>query len=104
MKLYGLNVTPFAQYGRLMSPTVQFAAVEWEIILGVWLLSGHNPVGAWFAALFTFLTFAGVSLHLGMIGQASCGCFGTLKASPWHAFTVDVMALVLLGIVRPDFG
>jgi hypothetical protein len=103
LKLYGLNVTPFAQYGRLMNPTVQFLALEWEITLGIWLLAGRRPMGAWVAALLTFLAFAGVSLHLGIIGQASCGCFGALKASPWHAFAVDVAALVLLAFARPNF-
>lgn len=103
LKLYGLNVTPFAQYGRLMSASVQFAAVEWEIVLGLWLLSGRNPVGAWLAALLTFLVFAVTSFYLGVIGQASCGCFGSVKASPWHAFAVDIIALVLLSLSRPAF-
>jgi hypothetical protein len=45
----------------------------------------------------------GISLYLGAIGQASCGCFGAVRASPWHAFAVDMTALVLLGMARPDF-
>ena len=103
LKLYGLNVTPFAQYGRLLNTSVQFAAVEWEIILGVWLLSGRRPIGAWLAAVLTFTTFAVVSGYLGLIGQASCGCFGAIQASPWVAFGVDIVALGLLAITRPDF-
>lgn len=103
LKLYGTNVTPFAQYGRLLNPTIQFAAIEWEIVLGIWLLTGRKPLGAWLAALFTFLLFASVSFYLGAMGQNSCGCFGSLRASPWHAFAVDVAALVLLGIARPNF-
>jgi hypothetical protein len=97
-----MNVAPFAQYGRFLSPTVQFLAVEWEIVLGIWLLVGRKPFRAWLAASLTFLLFAGVSLHLGLIGQTSCGCFGSVKASPWHAFAVDVSALIVLGIARPD--
>ena len=45
LKLYGWNVAPFAQYGRLLNTSVQFAAVEWEIVLGLWLLSGYRPLG-----------------------------------------------------------
>ena len=69
----------------------------------MWLLSGRRPLGAWLAAVLTFAAFAVVSGYLGIIGQASCGCFGAIQASPWVAFSVDVVALVLLGIARPDF-
>jgi hypothetical protein len=103
LKLYGLNVAPFAQYGKLLNTSVQFAAVEWEVVLGVWLLSGRRPLGAWLAAVLTFAAFAVVSGYLGVIGQASCGCFGAIQASPWVAFSVDVVALVLLAVARPDF-
>ncbi len=103
LKLYGLNVSPFAQYGWFTAPSVQMAAVLWEIVLGLWLLSGAYRTGAWLAAVGTFLAFAGVSGYLGWIGQASCGCFGVIKASPWYAFGVDVAALVLLALTRPDW-
>lgn len=103
LKVYGLNVQPVAQHSILFHPTVQFAAVEWEIVLGAWLLSGRWPTEAWAAAVVTFLIFGGVSLHLGLTGQALCGCFGSVEASPWHAFAVDVAALALLAVRRPDF-
>ncbi|HET6575841.1 MAG TPA: MauE/DoxX family redox-associated membrane protein [Fimbriiglobus sp.] len=103
MKLYGLNVSPFAQYGWFTAPWVQMAAVEWEIVLGLWLVSDAYRIGAWLAAVVTFAAFAGVSGYLGWIGQASCGCFGVIKASPWYAFGVDVAALALLAIARPDW-
>ena len=102
-KLYGFNVAPFAQYGKLLNSSVQFAAVEWEVVLGVWLLSGRRPLGAWLAAVLTFAAFAVVSGYLGLIGQATCGCFGAIQASPWVAFSADAVALVLLAIARPDF-
>lgn len=101
LKLYGLNVSPFAQYGWFSTPAVQLTTVGWEIVLGVWLLSGYNRTGAWAVAVVTFLTFAGVSLYLGLIGQASCGCFGAVQASPWQALTVDAVALAILWVVRP---
>jgi hypothetical protein len=87
-----------------MNTSVQFATVEWEIVLGLWLLSGRRPLGAWLAAVLTFSAFAVVSGYLGLIGQASCGCLGAVKASPWVAFSVDVVALVLLGIARPSLS
>lgn len=82
--------------GRLAGVDVQVAVVEWELILGLWLLTGAVPVAARIACFITFLAFAGVSFYLGMIGQASCGCFGAIQASPWHAFAFDVGILILL--------
>lgn len=101
LKLVGWNVSPFAQYGWLLSPTVQSFAVIWEVLLGVWLLSRKSPFLSWLATVLTFTTFAVVSGYLGIIGQANCGCFGVIKASPWAAFAVDVAALVLLALGRP---
>jgi len=82
---------------------VQLIAVQWELLLGAWLLSSRYQVGAWFAALGTFLAFAGVSSYLGFTGQTSCGCFGSIKASPWYAVALDVVCITLLSIFRPNF-
>ena len=101
LKLYGWNVSPFAQYGWLLSPAVQTAAVGWELFLGIWLLSGSARRLAWLAALVTFAAFAVVSGYLGVLGQAHCGCFGVIEASPWVAFGVDVLVLLLLAVARP---
>lgn len=101
LKLYGLNVSPFAQYGRLLTPSIQSVAIIWEIILGVWLLTGTNRFFAWLTTTATFAVFAGVSGYLGVIGQASCGCFGMIEASPWAAFAVDAVALLALAACRP---
>ena len=104
----GLETTggrrPRAQFGLLNRAPVQFAAVEWELVLGVWLISGINPVGAWMAAVATFLTFAGVSFYLGWIGHASCGCFGAIKSSEsLGCLEIDLAALGLLAVGRPRF-
>ena len=104
LKLAGTNVSAFAQYGWFLSSNVQIAAVGWELLLGAALIFGlHRPV-TWSLAILTFTVFAGVSSYLGIIGQASCGCFGTIEASPWAAFGVDVAMLILLAIFRPRFS
>ena len=96
LKLYGLSVSAVPRVGWFAQPWVQLAAVEWEAVLGLWLLIGAHPRGSWFAAVGTFLAFAGLSGYLGWVGVASCGCFGAIQASPWLAFAVDVTALALL--------
>jgi hypothetical protein len=46
LKLFGQNVAPYAQFGWLIHPSAQLAAVEWEIILGLWLLCSNLRVAA----------------------------------------------------------
>jgi hypothetical protein len=82
---------------------VQAAAIVWEVLLGAWLVWGAQRFAAWLAAISTFVIFAGVSGYLGFIGQANCGCFGLIEASPWAAFAVDVTALGFLSFARPTW-
>jgi hypothetical protein len=102
LKLYGLSVSAIPRVGWFSQPWVQLFAVEWEAMLGMWLLSGSYPRSAWLASLGTFAVFAAVSSYLGWIGVASCGCFGVIQASPWWAFGIDVAALTALVVCRPN--
>lgn len=104
LKLYGLSYAPVPRSGVLSSASVQTALVAWEILLGIWLLSGSIPALSWAAAVATFLAFAGVSSYYGLIGQASCGCFGTIQASPWHAFAADLIIFSALVFIRPTLA
>ncbi len=101
LKLFGMNVTALPRAGWFAMPQVQVATAEWELVLGLWLLSGAALYGAWLAAIGTFLGFAIVSAYFGWIGVAGCGCFGAIKTSPWTAFAVDVVAILALLIWRP---
>jgi hypothetical protein len=103
LKLYGLNVQPVAQHGLLLDPSIQVALVEWELVLGLWLITGRGHLAAWFAAILTFIAFGLFSFRLGLAGVASCGCFGSIEASPWHAFAADLAVLALLLVVHPEF-
>jgi hypothetical protein len=106
LKLAGRGVSAVPQVGWFATPTIQVAAAEWEIVLGIWLLSGAYQIGAWFASLATFLSFAAISAYLGRIGVSSCGCFGAIHASPWYAFGLDLIAIAVIGAfwpgVRPE--
>ncbi len=102
LKLYGLSVSPLPSVGWLSVPGVQLAVVAAEFVVGGWLLSGVAKPLAWLAAVVLFTTFAIVSGYLGVIGQARCGCFGAIEASPWAAFGVDVAALLALAVARPS--
>lgn len=102
LKIYGWSVSTVPPVGWFSSPSVQAFAVGWEILLSAWLLSGFVLLGSWLAALLTFVLLAGISGYLGWIGQANCGCFGVIEASPWLAFAVDLTALLMLLSVGPS--
>lgn len=102
-KLHGFQSFSLNGSAWYSSGPVQGMTIVWELILGVWLLSGKNTLGSWLAALLTFGTFAAVSLRLGLVGKASCGCLGrAADISPWTAFGIDIVALFLLIIFHPD--
>jgi hypothetical protein len=108
LKMLGTSAQPYATFGWLHTPGAQSLIVLGELILGIWLISGL-VVGtgrwvAWVCAVGTFATFASVSATLGFLGQANCGCFGSFEASPWLAFTVDIVVLALLVSTKPYFG
>lgn len=102
MKTYGLSVSPLPSVGGLSVPAVQYSVVTWEFVLGSLLVLGAFRPLPWILAIGTFFAFAVVSGYLGLIGQANCGCFGAIKASPWAAFAVDIVAVAALIIARPN--
>src|SRR5687767_4532346 len=102
LKLQGLGTDPVTRLGVFSTPEFQLFVVEFEVFLGVWLLSGKRPLGSWLLALTTFGLFAAVSFYQGWIGQASCGCFGRLRVNPWYAFGLDMVIVATLLVGRPD--
>jgi hypothetical protein len=104
LKLYGFRTGPVSPQAFFGTPVFQVALVEFELFLGLWLLWGKQPIGAWSLTVFAFGAFAGVSFYQGSLGQVSCNCFGKLLVNPWVAFGIDVAVLAGLFIGRPDFS
>jgi hypothetical protein len=76
--------------------------VEFELALGLWLVSGVCQPLAWLAGVACFGLFCGVTLHQVLKGDASCGCFGVVRVPPWVTLlAVDVPALVMLARFPP---
>jgi hypothetical protein len=86
----------------LPSPRWVLAAIEIEMLVGLWLVSGMAARGAWFVSLLLFAGMAGVSFYLGVTGQSSCGCFGRVEVHPWATFAFDIAALALMWLFRPS--
>jgi hypothetical protein len=80
---------------------LKFASLEYELFLGLWLLSGYAAAGAWLTTVLTFALFGIISVHNVVIGRASCGCFGEVPVTSVPALGFDIVALVLLGMTRP---
>ncbi len=91
-----------AEYRSIVRYGFLIFQVEFELALGIWLLSGLFRRAAWLAALGCFGLFCGVTLYKALAGFDSCGCFGRVQVSPWVTLlAVDVPAAALLGIFRP---
>jgi hypothetical protein len=101
LKGYGQVFDPFAADSLLGSSRTQLAAIEIEALLGLWLLSGFAARFAWIAALTLFGVLASVSFYLGIIGQTDCGCLGSVPASPWMMFALDLAILTALLVCPP---
>ncbi len=79
--------------------------VEFEIALGIWLLSGLFKKAAWLATLCCFSLFSFITLYKGLSGAESCGCFGSVHLNPYITlFAVDIPAVILLAVFRPAWS
>lgn len=98
LKVHGLALDPLASESLLLSPRLQIATIEVEILLSLWLLSGWSVRAAFVAASVFFGILGGVSLFLALAGQRSCGCFGRVAVSPWVTFLLDIAAIGALAL------
>ncbi len=104
-KAFALWTDPTPALSLFTSPRWQISLIEAETLLGLWLLSGIAPRGAWFMASITFVLMACISSYLGLTGQPSCGCLGKVELAPWYSFSLDVVAVAALWFLRPgDFS
>src|SRR5262249_61843045 len=85
LKLKAVGFSSIPQVGYFSTPAVQIAVAEWELVLGIWLLSGRHRSGAWLMALVTFLALAAISFYLGWRGVASSGRLGARATNPCDA-------------------
>ena len=102
MKGWQLLTEPMANTDIWNNRNFLILTVEFELALGIWLLSDIFRKLSWLAALVCFSLFSIVTLYKGLSGADSCGCFGSVKINPWITlFAVDVPAILALIIFRP---
>lgn len=102
LKWHGWSIDPVRPTGVFSHQAVQTVIVFVELCFGAWFLSSIQRTGAWLCATVMFMFFACVSFSQGWTGEASCGCFGSVKVNPWISFTFDVLIVVLLLAARPS--
>ena len=96
LKGFELATGPIAEDSLLWRRWFFIAVVELELFLGLWLLSGIWVKWAWRVSLAVFFGFAAASFSKGLMGDASCGCFGRVPVSPWWTLTMDMVAVAAL--------
>ena len=90
LKAYQLASEPFNPTWLIQTEVTALMLVAFEWTIGLWVVVGvRSRVGRCLvAALFAMLFL--VSLSHAITGARSCGCFGSLKVSPWVTATFDV--------------
>lgn len=102
LKAHQLSTSPVIGKGLLNQRWFLAALTEFELVLGVWLLSGLYRRLAWAVTVACFLAFTAAAFQKGLAGESSCGCFGKLPVPPWVMLIVDVFAVAMLVYWRPD--
>lgn len=101
LKGYQLSTEPLLPMSGVDSRWFLNCVVEFELLFGVWLLSGLARRWSTLAAVACFGFFACISIYKALSGAESCGCFGTLTINPWYTATLDVTIVSLLLHSRP---
>lgn len=101
LKAHALWTDPIPPLSLFSSPRWQLALLEVEALVGLWLVIGWSPLGAWLVGFVAFGLLGLVSLYLALLGESSCGCFGKVAVSPWVTFVGNVVAAATLWRWRP---
>lgn len=96
LKTHQLATSPTAETSLLTSRWFLIALVEFELALGLWLISWTYPKPARMASLVAFAAFAAASLIQVLSGESSCGCFGKVVIKPLYTLLFDLAALAVL--------
>ena len=103
LKGHELLTTPVANTDMWSYRPFLILQVEFELGMGIWLISGLFKRLSWLVTALCFTLFSGVTLYQGISGAASCGCFGNVHVNPWITLSlIDLPALIALILFRPS--
>jgi hypothetical protein len=98
LKLYELA---FEAQDESAPTTLLMVFAEAEVLGGVWMVVGVDPIRTRRWALAAFVGLAIASLFQALAGKCSCGCFGTFSVNPWLVLVFDLTAVGALLGSRP---
>jgi thiol-disulfide isomerase/thioredoxin len=102
LKINQLLTEPILSKGFWESWEFFLIQIPLELGLAIWLLSGLFRKASWLIGLCAFFGFIFVTLQKGIVGAASCGCFGTVHVNPWITLTcIDIPLFLAFAIFRP---
>lgn len=101
LKVHQLATRPLIPATWFDQRWVLSLGIVFEIVLAMVLLTRFAPRLMWAAATLTFVFFAGVSTWKGILGEASCGCFGVISVWPWYTLGLDLAVVGLLALFHP---
>lgn len=78
---------------------VQILAIQVELLLGLWLMSGLHVRRAVQCAIVFFALVSCIASQQVYDKQTTCGCFGAFDVSPTNTLLVDLGAFLLLAVV-----
>jgi hypothetical protein len=98
LKLYELA---FEAQDESTPTTLLMVFAKAEILGGLWIVVGADPIQTRRWALAAFVGLALASLLQALAGKCSCGCFGTLSVNPWLVLVFDLTGVGSLLGSRP---
>ena len=101
LKAYDLATGPSFGTGLFENRWFLIAAVEFELLLAIWLLAGNYPKVPWVVALALFSAYTFISVYKVLTGHASCGCFGGVQVNPWYTSVLNCLTVLSLLRWRP---
>lgn len=100
-KTSGTRFDPFFSTFSYYS-SASLMLVQYELLLGSFLVFGLFKKATWLLSLLTFSIFSIASFYSGWNGNANCGCFGDVVINPWFVFILDLLIIILLVVWRPQ--
>ena len=104
LKVHQLLTEPIVTPGFWESRLFFLIQIPLELGLGIWLVCGLFRKAAWLLGVICFALFSLITLHRGLSGAASCGCFGIIVVNPWITLFAIDLPLFLILLVFPVKG
>jgi hypothetical protein len=102
LKAFSLWTKEISEAGLLGSPWFLAGVIDAELLIGLALLVGIQPVLARTAARLLFSAFLGLALSKALAGAKSCACLGSIPVQPWLMSVLDLGALAVIWSWKPS--